>query len=48
MASGQIGGGGGGGLLDTPDFSGQIGGGQPGNTAHMSGYLNTCRQINDL
>ena len=46
MASGQVGGGGG--LLDTPDCSGQIGGGQPGNTGHMSGYLNNCRQINDL
>ena len=44
MASGQVSGGG---LLDTPDCSGQIGG-QAGSNGHMSGYLNNCRQINDL
>ena len=48
LGSGQVGAGAGGGLLDTPDCSGQISGGQPGNTGHMSGYLNNCRQINDL
>ena len=46
LGSGQVGAGGG--LLDTPDCSGQISGGQPANTGHMSGYLNNCRQINDL
>merc|ERR1712126_347740 len=45
MASGQVSAGGG--LLDTPDCSGQIGG-QAGSNGHMSGYLNNCRQINDL